>query len=156
MIQINLRLLSQVFLLPIRRKDNNMKKEQMNVALDPALKAKIRGMYKSDNCSTMTEFVQKAVEFYIGYLESQNSVNFIAPIITDMIKSTVYATEQRLARLLFKEAVETAKLANITAAFHNLDDNTLKSLHIRCVQEVSKINGILTLEDATKFQNGDE
>ena len=45
-----------------------MKKEQMNVALDPALKAKIRGMYKSDNCSTMTEFVQKAVEFYIGYL----------------------------------------------------------------------------------------
>lgn len=25
-----------------------MKKEQMNVALDPALKAKIRGMYKSD------------------------------------------------------------------------------------------------------------
>ena len=91
-----------------------------------------------------------------GYLESQNSVNFIAPIITDTIKSTVYATEQRLARLLFKEAVETAKLANITAAFHNLDDNTLKSLHIRCVQEVSKINGILTLEDATKFQNGDE
>lgn len=81
MIQINLRLLSQVFLLPIRRKDNNMKKEQMNVALDPALKAKIRGMYKSDNCSTMTEFVQKAVEFYIGYLESQNSINFIAPII---------------------------------------------------------------------------
>ena len=43
-----------------------MKKEQMNVALDPALKAKVRGMYKSDNCSTMTEFVQKAVEFYIG------------------------------------------------------------------------------------------
>ena len=85
MIQINLRLLSQVFLLPIRRKDNNMKKEQMNVALDPALKAKIRGMYKSDNCSTMTEFVQKAVEFYIGYLESQNSSNFIAPIITDTI-----------------------------------------------------------------------
>ena len=129
-----------------------MKKEQMNVALDTALKAKIRGMYKSDNCSTMTEFVQKAVEFY----ESQNSVNFIAPIITDTIKSIIYATEQRLARLLFKEAVETAKLANITAAFHQLDDNTLKSLHIRCVQEVSKINGILTLEDATKFQNGDE
>ena len=33
-----------------------MKKEQMNVALDPALKAKVRGMYKSDNCSTMTEY----------------------------------------------------------------------------------------------------
>ena len=32
-----------------------MKKEQMNVALDPALKAKIRGMYKSDNCSTMKQ-----------------------------------------------------------------------------------------------------
>ena len=76
-----------------------MKKEQMNVALDPALKAKIRGMYKSDNCSTMTEFVQKAVEFYIGYLESQNSVNFIAPIITDTIKSTVYATEQPHERI---------------------------------------------------------
>lgn len=42
MIQINLRLLSQVFLLPFCRKDNNMKKEQMNVALDPALKAKVR------------------------------------------------------------------------------------------------------------------
>ena len=29
--------------------------------------------YKSDNCSTQNEFVENALRFYIGYLNTQNA-----------------------------------------------------------------------------------
>lgn len=131
-----------------------MAKERFCLSLDAQTKKAINAIYKSDNCKSISEFVEKAVEFYIGYLNEEKNVSYLSPLITDAVKASVSAAEQRLSRLMFKNAVEAAKLANITAALNKIDDDTLKALHLRCVQEVSKINGILTLENAVEFQNG--
>ena len=35
---------------------------------------------------------------------------------------------------------------------HDIDEDTLKSLHTMCVNEVRKINGIIDYEDAIEYQ----
>ena len=129
-----------------------MAKEKMAVYFQPETIKKIEQEYKEDNCASKTEFIEKAVKFYIGYLDEEKSVNYISPMITETVKAQIKGTEQRLARLLFKVAVELGKLSHMTAAINDVDDETLQSLHAMCVNEVRKINGIIDYEDAVQYQ----
>lgn len=108
--------------------------------------------YKNDNCKSQSEFIEKAIKFYIGYLDEEKGVNYISPMITETVKAQIKGTEQRLARLLFKVAVELGKLSHMTAAMNDVDDETLRNLHAMCVNEVRKINGIIDYEDAVEYQ----
>lgn len=112
----------------------------------------VEGHYRSDNCKSQSEFIEKAIHFYIGYLDEERHVNYLSPLITETVAATVKGTEQRLARLLFKVAVELGKLSHMLAAANDVDEETLRQLHIMCVNEVRKINGIIDYSDAVKYQ----
>ena len=112
----------------------------------------VRTHYKHDNCKSQSEFIEKAIAFYIGYLDEEKSVNYISPMITETVKAQIKGTEQRLSRLIFKVAVELGKLSHMTAAINDVDDETLRNLHAMCVTEVRKINGIIDYEDAVAYQ----
>lgn len=79
-------------------------------------------------------------------------MNYISPMITETVKAEIKGTEQRLARLMFKVAVELGKLTHMTAALNDIDDETLRELHAMCINEVRKINGIIDYDDAVKYQ----
>lgn len=110
--------------------------------------------YKHDNCRSKSEFIEKAIKFYIGYLDEENSVNYISPLITETVKAEIKGTEQRLSRLMFKVAVELAKLAQMTASMYNGDEESVRDLHAYCINEVRRINGIINCEDAVAYQQG--
>ena len=129
-----------------------MLKERMAVYFQLETIKKIEQEYSEDNCSSKTEFIEKAIKFYIGYLRQQEKVNYLSPMITEMVKVQINGTEQRLARLMFKVAAELGKLSHMTVAMNDVDDETLKSLHAMCVTEVRKINGIIDYEDAVEYQ----
>ena len=111
--------------------------------------------YKNDNCKSQSEFIEKAIKFYIGYLDEEKSVNYISPMITETVKATIKGTEQRLARLLFKVAVELGKLSHMTAAINDVDDETMVKLRAMCTDEVRKINGVINFERAVRYQRAD-
>ena len=129
-----------------------MTKEKMAVYFQPETMRKIEQEYREDNCSSKTEFIEKAVRFYIGYLRQQEEVNYLSQLITETVKAQIKGTEQRLARLIFKVAVELGKLSHMTAAINDVDDETLDKLHAMCVNEVRRINGIIDYEDAVEYQ----
>ena len=128
-----------------------MAKEKVAVYFHPEKIMKSEQEYQEDNCASKTEFIEKAVKFYIGYLR-QEEVNYLSPMITETVKAQIKGTEQRLARLLFKVTVELGKIFHVTAALNDVDDEILKSLHAMCVTEVRKINGIIDYEDAVDYQ----
>ena len=130
-----------------------MAKTRMAVYFQPETIKKIEQEYRKDNCSSKTEFIEKAVKFYIGYLNEEDNINYLSPMITETVKAQIKGTEQRLARLLFKVAVELGKLSHMTAAVNKVDDETLDKLHAMCVNEVRRINGIIDYEDAAEYQN---
>ena len=108
--------------------------------------------YKHDNCRSKSEFIEKAIKFYIGYLDEENCVNYISPLISETVKAEIKGTEQRLSRLMFKVAVELAKLAHMTASVYEGDEESVRDLHAQCINEVRRINGIINCEDAVAYQ----
>ena len=114
-------------------------------------------LYKSDNCSSRTEFMEKAIRFYCGYLLNQEhtATEFIAPQLAVITEGIVKGSEQKLSRALFKLAVEVGALTHMLAAINEIDDDTLKKLRIMCMDEVKRINGIINFEKAVRYQRSD-
>lgn len=103
--------------------------------------------------SSRSEFIEKAINFYIGFLKQEKNVNYLSPRITSSVEAVINGSEQRINRNLFKIAVELGKLAHTIAAANEVDEDTLRELHSMCVDEVRHINGALSFESAVKFQN---
>ncbi len=98
-----------------------------------------------------SEFIEKAILFYSGYLSQQDNLNYISPMITETVKAQINDTEQRLAHLLLKVAVELDKLTHLLAVANDVDDETLHQLLVMCINEVRKINGVIDYEDAVRY-----
>ena len=105
---------------------------------------------------TRSDYIEQAIHFYAGHLAGEHNVDYLARAIQESVSGTVKKSENRLARLLFKIAVEMAKLEQMLATINEMDEETLRRLHIRCVNDVKKINGIIRMEDAVKFQRGED
>ena len=115
---------------------------------------KVNMLYETDNCRSKTEFMEKAIRFYCGYLLNKESTAtyFIAPQVAVITEGIVKDSEQKLSRALFKLAVEVGALTHMLAAINEIDDETLKKLRIMCVDEVKRINGIINFEKAVRYQ----
>ncbi len=113
---------------------------------------KVNCRFTDDNCSSRSEFIEKAINFYIGFLKQEKNVNYLSPRITSLVEAVINGTEQRINRNLFKIAVELGKIAHALAATNEVDEETLRELHAICVDEVRHINGVIDFESAVKFQ----
>lgn len=98
------------------------------------------------------EFVEEAMKFYIGYLNSRKAEDYLLQSLSSVLTSTVHDSENRLARMDFKLAVEISKLAHVVAYSHDVDEEALRRLHVKCVEEVKRINGAIEFEEAYKYQ----
>lgn len=127
-------------------------KQKFALWIYPQTLREIEQKYRGDNCQSKSEFIEKAIRFYLGYLNEEQGVNYLSPMITETVKAEIKGTEQRLARLLFKVAVELGKVSHLIAATNDVDDETLRQLQAMCANEVRRINGIITSEDAVRYQ----
>ena len=119
---------------------------------------KVDMLYESDDCRSKTEFMEKAIRFYCGYIMSNESasVDYIASQLSVITEGIIKGTEQRLSRAIFKLAVEVGALTHMLAAVNDIDDDTLKKLRVMCIDEVKRINGIINFEKAVRYQRSDE
>ena len=100
-------------------------------------------------------YIEQAVNFYSGYLQAQTHSDYLSAAVTQAVEGVIENTENRLARMMFKEAVELAKLTSMLADINEMDDSAIERLHYKCVQEVKKINGMISFEDAVKRQQSE-
>ena len=123
----------------------------------PETMQKIDMLYEADNCKSKTEFIEKAIRFYCGYLLNKDSVaaEYATPQITAITEGIVKGTEQRLSRALFKVAVELGAVSHMLAAINDIDDETMVKLRAMCTDEVRKINGVINFERAVRYQRAD-
>ncbi len=114
---------------------------------------KVRELYKEDNCSSQSEFMEKAVLFYAGYLSSEKNKSYLSTVVTSTLKSIVAESDNRISRMLFKLAVELAMTMNVVAASQEVDKITLERLRGECVKEVKRLNGAFSFNDAADWQS---
>ena len=105
------------------------------------------------NVKSRNEFLNQALKFYIGYLTSEKIENYMLSTISSVMHATVKDSENRMARAMYKLAVETSKLSHVIAYSHGVDEAALQKLQAKCADEVKRINGAVRFEDAYEYQH---
>ena len=129
-------------------------KTRIHTRINADTERKIVAAMPLANCQSQNEFVEKALQFYCDYLTAGDCTLVLPPIYLSALKATIQATEDRIARLMFKLAVEQDMVMNVLAAGMEISEDTLHSLRGRCVQNVKKTNGAVTLDKAVEYQRG--
>lgn len=85
-------------------------------------------LFPKDNCKSRSEFIEKAIIFYCGYMTSGENNKFLPSAITSTLAGIVENSENRMARLLFKLAVEMSMMMNVLASNAEIDETLLQKL----------------------------
>ena len=131
-------------------------KKKHSVWLSESAWANVEHHYQADNCSTKNEYIEKAIQFYSGYLDTKHADAYLPRVLSDVLEGKLGTLGKRMGHLLFKQSVEQDVLANLFAYGLDVDMDTLQKLRVRCVKEVRETNGEISLEDALLYQKGAE
>lgn len=135
-----------------------MKQENNSVRagiyIDKELLHKCDEAIRKTNARSRSEFIADAIEMYIAWLDSKDMSKVLTPALESVIGAKILDTENRLARVLFKQGVELAMLMHVVAANSDVDQSDLNDLRKLCVEEVSRLSGRYKFDDAVKFQKG--
>ena len=103
--------------------------------------------YASLGLASRNDFIRDAVDFHIEYLRRNNSVKFLTPALESVISSKIRDSEDRIARLLFKLAVDQNLLARIVANTYEIDSDYLSKQRNYAVREVKETNGTVYVNE---------
>ena len=103
-------------------------------------------MAKIMHLRSKNEFIRDAVDFYIEWCRRPYSQQFLTAALESVISAKIRDSENRICRMLFKNAVEQNVSTRLAAWDYNLSDEQLDNLYRTSVAEVKKNNGALDLE----------
>ena len=128
-------------------------KERFVIYLYPETLEKIKELYRTDDCHSRSQFVEKALRFYIGYLLAEDDASYLPTAMLSNMKSIVAESENKISKTFYKLAVELAMVQNAFAYSHKeITAESLAELREAVEDVVKSTNGMLTLEDAVEWQ----
>ena len=127
-------------------------KQKTTVFFTPSVRRKIEDTYRSDNCKSQSEFIEKAVEFYLGYLNTKNAGAFLPEVLSTILIGITDDFAQRMGRMLYKLSVEQNLCNHILTADTDMDQRTYQLMRGRSVREVDSTNGRITFKEVLDFQ----
>ena len=130
----------------------NAEKTKISIRVDTDLVELADTYIRSSTVKNRTELIEDALRFYLGFLTAQKAEDYLLQSLSSVMTGTVQDSENRLARMDFKIAVELSKLSQVIAYSHDIDEDALKRLHLKCLEEVRRINGAIDFESAYKYQ----
>lgn len=106
------------------------------------------GLLEQADVKSRNEFMNHALKFYIGYLTSEKIENYMLSTISSVMHSTASLYIARAIRFSLSFTVEISKLSHVIAYSHGVNEEELKKLQVKCMDEVKRINGAVRFEDA--------
>lgn len=128
-------------------------KEKFALWLYPETLEKVKELYREDDCISKSEFIEKAIRFYVGFLTAEDKSNFLPNMFLSNMRGIVAESDTRISRLLFKMSVEMAMMMNLLAFEYQVDPDVLERLRGECVKEVRRLNGSFSFENAVEWQS---
>ena len=125
-------------------------KERLAVWLYPSTIGTMDNLLAVDNCKSRSEYIEKAVQFYSGYLTSLEKNEFIPELLQSFLSGMVDSSEERISRLLFKFSVELNMLMRIISTQYEFTEEYLDRLRGLAVEEVRQTSGTLSLKDINR------
>ena len=127
-------------------------KKKTTFWLPPDMIDRMDSWLKADNCRSRNEFVEKALRFYMGYLATEDTSEYLSRALADTLRGTLADNENRLRTLLFKLCVEVNMMSHTVAAHFRADPVNRRELRAYAVDEVLRTNGKISFDDALDLQ----
>lgn len=129
------------------------KKEKIGIWMSPDMVKQVDATYPLHGGSSRSEFVCRAVEFYLGFLQTKSSTEYIHKTTLTFLEDQFAKLEARICRQLFRMCVELAMVSHMTACQINMDDEMLKKLRKKCVKDVKYTIGNIRFDNIYAFQH---
>ena len=125
---------------------SNETRERLALRMQPETRKRIEQWYAADNCQSKNEFIEKAVNFYVDYLETKDNKTLLPMAIQSAIDGRLGVLEDHIARREFTREVELDLLIGIIADAFEVDRDDLKRRRAQSVRNVKVTNGTISLE----------
>ena len=125
-------------------------KRRHSVWLDDATWSKVQHHYKLDGCTTQNDFIDKAIQFYCGYLQSEYAGDFLPKILGETLEAILSMFGDRIGRLLFKQTVEHNVMNHILACDTDIDAATYQKMRGMSYQEVVQTHGQISFPEVLR------
>ncbi|WP_419599036.1 hypothetical protein [Sutterella wadsworthensis] len=129
------------------------KKIKFPLWLMPETKATVELLYRQDGCSSQSEFIEKAILFYCGYLQSEYAGDFLPKILGETLEAILSMFGDRIGKLLLKQAVEQNVCNHILASDTDIDAQTYQQMRGKSYQEVLRTNGQISFPEVLRQQS---
>ena len=96
------------------------------------------------------EFVRDAVEFYLEWLSRESTEKFLTPALESVFSAKLRDTEDRLARILFKMAIDQNILAYVYVDQSDFNADYVNELRTLAINDLKNTNGQLDVEAILK------
>ena len=120
-----------------------MEKKHISLWLDSNILKESDEIIKNGSVRNRSEYFEEALKFYNSYQQGKNYEEFISKTLMKLFQGTMDSFERRMARQMFKQAVEVAKVFWLVVRGLGLNPEDVDDLHSDCVEEVKTINGAI-------------
>lgn len=124
---------------------------KITVRLSPLTEFRLDRDYRLDGSRSKNEFIERAITRYMDRLEAEQSET-LPLAIQSAIDGRLGVFEDRIAKLLFKQTVETDMALSALLDYLNIDPDYMKKLRAGSVRNVKATNGRLTFEQKVREQ----
>ena len=131
---------------------NEDNKRNTTLWLRPSTLQRMDSWLAEDNCQSRSEFTEKALRFYMGYLGSCDTTEYLSKALVAMIRGTLENHSYRMNQLLFKWCVELNMMCHTIAAHFRADPIDRRELRAYAIDEVKHTNGQISFSNAINTQ----
>ena len=128
-------------------------KEKYAFWLTPETKKMIEINAPLSTCGSQSEFIEKAVRFYDGYMKAQSAGAFLPHAVADVLEGTLGVFANRMGKLLFNLTVEHNITNHLLAADVDMTRDEYNELRSGSVHEVNSTRGAISLKDVIQEGN---
>ena len=127
-------------------------KKSTTIWLRPSVISRMDGWLETANCKSRSEFIEKSLHFYTGYLGTEDTSEYLSDALVATLRGIVADSANRTNCLLFKCAVEQGIMAHTIAAHFGDAMEDRRALRGYVTDEVKRTNGQIRFEDAQDIQ----
>ena len=128
---------------------------RLNFRMTDETATKIERWYQEDNCRSKNEFIEKAVNCYADMLAAGESTT-LPRAVQSAIDGRLKLFEDRIASLLYKQAVEMDMAMSIVLQSINVSEEVMRQERAKSIAAVKKTNGQLRMEQKLRDMENDE
>ena len=129
-------------------------KEKFALWITPECKQLVDDCYADDQCQSRSEYIEKAIWFYSGFLHAEKADRYLPKVLQQILSGTLDRFAERIGRQLFKLAVEQNINNHILASDTDIDARSYQKMRGLSMDEVKRTNGKIDFEDALLSERG--